>query len=509
MERTLGGRALRAREKGFDLVGPYTQDRINGFGDGLLDRLLEVSVLERAESVLDAMGGDGNLTERLYAYCARKRIEAPAKVAVLEYSSVQSEFAALRLRDTAANVIWGDLIAFENRADGSPLPEATFDRVIIKSGNHEIPAERQIDLYGNVLRLLRPGGSFINLGFAFDSDEERREFLQITRVKDGLAGLQMLVQNRYFLLRSELHELLREAGFTEIETAERCSYRIVSKIAAEQYFPEAVREELHYKLQAAQAMAKTLRHRQRIMFEPDHTVMELPAEITLARRPPSAPELGRIYEGYGYDFVRNIEAHRILLDEAAFFVRPGASVLDLGCGPGLLAERLVGLVGSYRGVDMNPAFIRAAASRFSPHAGLVFEVGDIESSVLPEETYDVAALINVIYHAGIRPVSLLRRVRAALQPGGLVIVSGPNDRKSFLRAEPLIRAQLERDGCLAGNEESFAAIARANEGLLGKGGNFWSAEGMAELLMQLGFRQIVAHSNEIFYGTGYLVVARV
>jgi hypothetical protein len=42
---------------------------------------------------------------------------------------------------------------------GQPLPDNAFDRVLIKSANHEIPRDKQLDLYRSVFRTLRPAAS--------------------------------------------------------------------------------------------------------------------------------------------------------------------------------------------------------------------------------------------------------------------------------------------------------------------------------------------------------------
>lgn len=47
-------------DRRFDLVGNYDQDAINGFDEQLINQMLKVVEPERAESILDAMAGDGN-----------------------------------------------------------------------------------------------------------------------------------------------------------------------------------------------------------------------------------------------------------------------------------------------------------------------------------------------------------------------------------------------------------------------------------------------------------------
>src|SRR6478736_3170092 len=116
----------------YDVVGRYKQDEVNGFTTALVERMLDAAQLTGAESVLDAMAGDGNLTQRLYAYCRSRGLPTP-RTTVLELSPVQSEFARGALGPLGASVLCGDVLAMRDSATGYVLPGNVFDRVLIKS----------------------------------------------------------------------------------------------------------------------------------------------------------------------------------------------------------------------------------------------------------------------------------------------------------------------------------------------------------------------------------------
>ena len=97
----------------YDAVGRYDQDAINGFEEGLVDRMLELAELAGAGAVLDAMGGDGNLTRKLGLFCEQRGIALPTRT-VLEYSRVQREFASAELENLGVKVIWGGTISTPN-----------------------------------------------------------------------------------------------------------------------------------------------------------------------------------------------------------------------------------------------------------------------------------------------------------------------------------------------------------------------------------------------------------
>ena len=271
-------------ETAYDKVGGYDQDAINGFSDAVLENMLEYVDPANACRILDAMAGNGNLTRRLYDYCQRRGLPLP-QVTVMELSHVQCEFARRHLAGLPAQVVWGDVLTMEDYTHETVLPQAYFDRVMLKSGTHEIPLEQQLDLYRNLLKALQPGGRFVNLGFVFDDVEERDQFRELTRFKDSLAGLESAVQNRHFLTRAELYTRLQEAGFVDIRCGRHVQYTIRTLVGIRSYFPEHAWEHAHAEMQAQQAKALLLRRRGYIQFQGDTSIMLCPGEMTLASRP--------------------------------------------------------------------------------------------------------------------------------------------------------------------------------------------------------------------------------
>lgn len=275
----------------FDRVGSYRQDRINGFSESLILSLLDHARIEDGQRVLEAMSGDGNLAAALLRYCDERALRPP-QLSLLDASRLQSAHAKARLLGRAAEVFVGNAVTMTREPDGSPLPSNLFHRVLVKSGNHEIPDEEQGALYRSIFRVLRPGGIFVNLGFLFDDEEERSEFRQIARTKDALAGLDFAVRRRHFLTREELYSRLELAGFTEIRCARHCEYTIRSEAVLEEYFRDGERDKSDLAHQAAQLAARTLRARGRVLFEGGRSIMRIPGEITVAHKPPSLPSGG-------------------------------------------------------------------------------------------------------------------------------------------------------------------------------------------------------------------------
>ena len=271
-------------ETAYDKVGVYNQDAINGFSDQTLDYMLDLVNPAQASNILDAMAGNGNMTLRLYDYCERNGITLP-NVVLLELSRVQCEFAKAHLANTPAKVIWGDILTMKNHESDTYLSKDFFDMVMIKSGNHEISLENQLDLYRNIFHALKPESIFINLGLLFDDIEERDQFQELTRFKDSFAGMDSAVKNRHILTRNELYTLLQQAGFVDIRCDRYVPYMIHTLVAVQTYFPKHQWEHVHAEIQAQQAKAMILRRKGRIHFYGDNSMMICPGEITVARRP--------------------------------------------------------------------------------------------------------------------------------------------------------------------------------------------------------------------------------
>jgi len=268
----------------YDTVGVYDQDAINGFSEHILNTLLDIVNPGQVSHILDAIAGNGNLTQRLYDYCERRGL-FPPDVTMLEFSRVQCELAQAQLAETPAQVVWGDILTMEDYAHNAALPDRLFDRVMLKSGNHEIPLHQQLALYTSIFRVLKPRGLFVNLGFLFDDVAERDQFRDIARCKDSLAGMHSAVDNRHFLTRDELYTRLQQAGFVDIRCGMHVHYTIRSRVVTDAYFPAHTSEQMHAEFQAQQAKALHLRRNGRIHFQGESSTMILPGEITMARRP--------------------------------------------------------------------------------------------------------------------------------------------------------------------------------------------------------------------------------
>ncbi len=118
------------------------------------------------------------------------------------------------------------------------------------------------------------------------------------------------------------------------------------------------------------------------------------------------------------------------------------TVLDVGCGEGWIMDRFFQEGFKVRGVD----FSSFGLAKFHPHLKEFFYQENIytylDKAMTSGERYDVLILANVIEHV-LDPIGLLKRLKALLNPQGVLVIIAPNDfsiLQEYLLANKIIPA---------------------------------------------------------------------
>lgn len=123
-----------------------------------------------------------------------------------------------------------------------------------------------------------------------------------------------------------------------------------------------------------------------------------------------------------WDRLRDLHeaAHYHVLAAFGSRLSPGASVLDIGCGEGIMAPVMLEAgARSYLGVDRSPEAINRA--RAAAPVGAQFDVGDAES-LAQDERFDVIVFNEVLYYLA-SPTETVTRAARLLTADGVILVS--------------------------------------------------------------------------------------
>jgi SAM-dependent methyltransferase len=148
------------------------------------------------------------------------------------------------------------------------------------------------------------------------------------------------------------------------------------------------------------------------------------------------------YSRFASEFSETRSSAQARLNRIIRYVPDGASVLEIGCGNGRLAERLARDLRplSYVGVDLSKEMIEIAAARSANLHSIAaeFRVADVTAPgwnvALPGAPFDVAIALAVLHHIPSFELrrQVLRDVHAVLKPGGLFVMANwqflKNDR---------------------------------------------------------------------------------
>ena len=135
------------------------------------------------------------------------------------------------------------------------------------------------------------------------------------------------------------------------------------------------------------------------------------------------------------------ESLKLLIDMAQ--VGPEDDVLDVACGPGLVACPLAEVARHVAGIDLTPAMIEQAQARQRSKglANLTWLVGDAVPLLFPAAAFSVV-VTRYSFHHFLDPKAVLAEMVRVCKPGGRVaaidvFTSSPEQAEAYNRVEKL------------------------------------------------------------------------
>jgi ubiquinone/menaquinone biosynthesis C-methylase UbiE len=234
------------------------------------------------------------------------------------------------------------------------------------------------------------------------------------------------------------------------------------------------------------------------------------------------------WELYSYFYslsLRNLFPYRQLMEDLnnALEVREGDSILDAGCGPGLVMKRLVqaneGKKIRVTGLDLSNRMINRARGRLK-NFSVRFFVADLNRPLeFSESSFDKVVCSNTLY-ALQDPRSVIVEFHRVLKRGGTLIIANPRPNAN---ERQLVRAHIAATNRLTPARRKIYHIVRSislipvhlaviaiNRAIVQRGRSreyhFWDKDELERVLRETGFESI--HIDSCYADQNWLVKAK-
>jgi len=114
--------------------------------------------------------------------------------------------------------------------------------------------------------------------------------------------------------------------------------------------------------------------------------------------------------------------HEEMLDRVRKYLTPDSTVIDIGCGRGMVVDLLAPLVGIAVGVDSSACRIEDAIAETDPNANILYLVDSGDSVDAESESADVVCSLQVMQH--LSPdvqQAFVDEAYRLLKPGGVYV----------------------------------------------------------------------------------------
>ncbi len=216
-----------------------------------------------------------------------------------------------------------------------------------------------------------------------------------------------------------------------------------------------------------------------------------------------------------YDAIcSQLNCYRRMVDKILRDTQGCETVIDAGCGTGLVSQALVSRGLSVVGFDNNPGMLslalrKQAASAAEERQRWTVLEGDVRSfpAGVPARA-DAVVLNNVLFYVR-EPEAVLRESLAHLQPGGRLISAGPRRRpdlqKVMTKSIEEWQAEGRWDAALQATTAYHVDLTRRLVTDPNEMVTFFETEALVDTLLRLGFSRALAADSDDYYGENYYV----
>lgn len=126
-------------------------------------------------------------------------------------------------------------------------------------------------------------------------------------------------------------------------------------------------------------------------------------------------------------------AYKIFIEKARGYLNADDTVLDFGCGTGLICNEITDNVGFIQAIDISTKMIDICKFKASEHQikNIDFERTTIFDEKFKAGSFDAIIAFN-IFHLLEEPQKYFQRLNQILKPGGIIISSTPCMSEAFL-----------------------------------------------------------------------------
>lgn len=184
------------------------------------------------------------------------------------------------------------------------------------------------------------------------------------------------------------------------------------------------------------------------------------------------------------------------------------NILDLGCGPGIIAERLAEKGHKVIAIDKDFTMVEFARKRLFVHKNVKVEQQDAHSLKFENCVFDAVVCNNVLYSVE-DPIRVLKESYKALKFGGILTLSGPKPNPNFELLFKALLSDLESKALLEDFSSEIKTIIECNN-LIEKGGlkNTYTIEQLKKILINdIRFSKIL-ESKDCYLLQSYFIIAK-